>query len=164
VVEEYQVSAKAGVVARGEFSAMAVKMRLMRMGKTKQPVYRVVVMDSRRPRDSRYIEQIGRYDPRSEPSVVEIDKDRAQDWIRKGAQPTDSVRKLLVIAGAMSRLDVASGRVHTVEKGKPAAKPAAAPAAPPPPTTTGDSVEADEPSGSAEEALGGAAAADETEV
>ncbi len=111
---------------------MAVKLRLMRMGKTKQPVYRVVVMDSRRPRDSRYIEQIGRYDPRPDPSLVEIDNERALDWLRKGAQPTDSVRKLLAISGAMSRRDVAAGQVHTVDKRTPAGK-AAAPPAPPPP-------------------------------
>lgn len=109
---------------------MAVKIRLMRMGKTKQPVYRVVVMDSRRPRDGRYIEQVGRYDPRQEPSLVEIDTDKALDWLQKGAQPTDSVRKLLVISGAMSRFDVAAGKVHTVGKGKPVAAKQTAPPEP----------------------------------
>ena len=67
---------------------MAVKMRLMRMGKTKSPYYRVVVMDGRAPRDGRYIDLIGRYDPREEPSVIEIDAEKAVDWLRKGAQPT----------------------------------------------------------------------------
>ena len=62
---------------------MAVRMRLMRMGKKRQPVYRVVVMDQRAPRDGRYIEQIGRYDARSEPSIVEIDNERAADWLAK---------------------------------------------------------------------------------
>jgi small subunit ribosomal protein S16 len=79
---------------------MAVKLRLMRTGKKKQPSYRVVVADSRSPRDGRFIELIGRYDPRQEPSVVEIDNDKAVAWLEKGAQPTDPVRKLLQISGA----------------------------------------------------------------
>jgi small subunit ribosomal protein S16 len=98
---------------------MAVKIRLMRMGKKKQPTYRVVVADGRSPRDGRFIEIIGRYDPRQEPSVVEIDNDKALDWLQKGAQPTDPVRKLLEISGAWSRFKVARGEIHTV-----AAKPA----------------------------------------
>jgi small subunit ribosomal protein S16 len=81
---------------------MAVKIRLTRKGKKKQPTYRVVVADSRAPRDGRYIEQIGRYDPRQEPSVVEIDTDRAQYWLGQGAQPSDAVRKLLEISGAVT--------------------------------------------------------------
>lgn len=93
---------------------MAVKMRLMRIGKTKQPSYRVVVMDGRKPRDGRYIEQIGRYDPRHDPSLIEIDTERAVDWLAKGAQPTETVRKLLEISGAFGRHAVASGMVHTV--------------------------------------------------
>jgi|FLYL01.1.fsa_nt_gi small subunit ribosomal protein S16 len=93
---------------------MAVRMRLMRMGKTKSPVYRVVVMDGRAPRDGRYIDQIGRYDPRQDPSVVEIDTEKAVDWLRKGAQPSDPVRKLLEISGAWARYKVATGKVHTV--------------------------------------------------
>jgi small subunit ribosomal protein S16 len=79
---------------------MPVKIRLTRMGKKKQPTYRVVVVDSRRPRDGAYIEQIGRYDPRQEPSLIEIDNDRALDWLSKGAQPTDRAKKLLEISGA----------------------------------------------------------------
>ncbi len=78
---------------------MAVKMRLMRMGKKKQPVYRVIVVDGRAPRDGRYIEQIGRYDPRQEPSLVEIDNEKASAWLSKGAQPTQTVRKLLRTQG-----------------------------------------------------------------
>ncbi|HEY7704984.1 MAG TPA: 30S ribosomal protein S16 [Acidimicrobiia bacterium] len=97
---------------------MAVKMRLMRTGKTKQPGYRVVVIDGRAPRDGRYLEQVGRYDPRREPSVVEIDNDKAVEWLRKGAQPTEAVRKLLEISGALSRLKVATGEIHVVETGK----------------------------------------------
>ncbi len=69
---------------------MAVKMRLIRTGKKKQPTYRVIVIDGRSPRDGRYLDQIGRYDPRQEPSLVEIDNEKAVDWLRKGAQPTDT--------------------------------------------------------------------------
>jgi small subunit ribosomal protein S16 len=96
---------------------MAVKIRLIRIGKTKQPTYRVVVIDGRSPRDGRYLEQIGRYDPRQEPSLVEIDNDKAVAWLRKGAQPTDTVRKLLEISGAAARFKVATGQVHTVAAG-----------------------------------------------
>ena len=93
---------------------MAVKIRLKRMGKKKQPTYRVVVADGRSPRDGRFSEAIGRYDPRQEPSIVEIDNDKALDWLQKGAQPTDPVRKLLEISGAWSLYKVARGEIHTV--------------------------------------------------
>src|SRR5918996_5487103 len=76
-----------------------VKIRLMRMGAKKRPFYRVVVADSRSPRDGRFIENIGRYHPLSDPSVIEIDEDRALHWLGVGAQPTDSVRNLLDKAG-----------------------------------------------------------------
>ena len=79
---------------------MAVKLRLMRMGKTKQPTYRVVAADSRSPRDGRFIEILGTYEPRAEPSRVNIDNDKAVGWLRKGAQPTEQVEKLLKISGA----------------------------------------------------------------
>ena len=79
---------------------MAVKLRLKRMGKKNQPTYRVVAADSRSPRDGRFIESIGFYGPRSEPSVVEIDNDKAVAWLRKGAQPSEAVQKLLKISGA----------------------------------------------------------------
>lgn len=69
------------------------------MGKKKQPTYRVVVADSRYPRDGRFIESIGRYAPRNEPSVVEIDHERALAWLNEGAQPSDAVAKLFKIAG-----------------------------------------------------------------
>lgn len=98
---------------------MAVKIRLIRIGKPKQPTYRVVVVDGRSPRDGRYLDRLGIYDPRQEPSVVEIDNDKAVEWIRKGAQPTETVRKLLEISGAMAKLKVATGQIHTVES-KPA--------------------------------------------
>ncbi len=78
---------------------MAVKIRLMRVGKKKQPTYRVVVADARSPRDGRIIETIGHYGPREEPSRVEIDADRALDWLRKGAKPTEQVQKLLTVSG-----------------------------------------------------------------
>ncbi len=81
---------------------MAVKLRLMRMGKKKQPTYRLVAADSRSPRDGRFIEIVGTYDPRTEPSTVRVDNDKAVDWLRKGAQPTDQARKLLEISGAWS--------------------------------------------------------------
>ena len=79
---------------------MAVKLRLMRMGKTKQPTYRVVAADTRSPRDGRFIEIVGTYEPRAEPSRVNIDNDRALKWLRDGAQPTEVVHKLLKISGA----------------------------------------------------------------
>ncbi|MGZ4431961.1 MAG: 30S ribosomal protein S16 [Gaiellales bacterium] len=76
-----------------------VKIRLARHGSHKNPVYRVVVADSRVPRDGRSLETIGRYNPQLEPSLVEIDADRARSWIARGAQPTSTVAKLLKIAG-----------------------------------------------------------------
>ncbi len=100
---------------------MAVKMRLMRMGKKRASHYRVVVIDGRAPRDGRYIDQIGVYDPNQDPSLIEIDTDKAVDWLKKGVQPTDSVRKLLEISGAMSKFKVASGKIHTVGSTPPAA-------------------------------------------
>jgi len=101
---------------------MAVRMRLMRMGKTKQPVYRVVVMDQRAPRDGRYIEQIGRYDARQEPSLVEIDNEKATDWLAKGAQPSETVEKLLNISGAMNTMKIKTGGIHVVGVDAPSDK------------------------------------------
>ncbi len=79
---------------------MAVKLRLMRVGKKKQPSYRVVAADSHSPRDGRFIEIVGTYAPRAEPSVIHLDNDKALAWLEKGAQPTETVRKLLEISGA----------------------------------------------------------------
>jgi small subunit ribosomal protein S16 len=93
---------------------MPVKIRLTRMGKKKQPSYRVVVVDSRKPRDGAYIEQIGRYDPRQDPSLIEINNDRALDWLQKGAQPTERAKKLLEISGAWTRFAIDRGEIHTV--------------------------------------------------
>lgn len=93
---------------------MAVKMRLMRMGKTKSPHYRVVVMDGRAPRDGRYIDLIGRYDPRQDPSLIEIDAEKAVDWLRKGVQPTEAVSKILEASGALTQYKVKAGKIHTI--------------------------------------------------
>ena len=78
---------------------MAVKLRLVRMGKKKQPTYRVVAADSRSPRNGRFIEIVGTYEPRGEPSRIQIDDDRALHWLSQGAQPTETVEKLLKITG-----------------------------------------------------------------
>lgn len=79
-----------------------VKIRLARVGSKKNPIYRVVVADSRSPRDGRNIETIGRYNPQPDPSFVEIDVEKANQWIAKGAQPTPAVKKLIKIASAAS--------------------------------------------------------------
>ena len=79
---------------------MAVKLRLVRTGKKKQPTYRLVAADSRSPRDGRFIEILGTYEPRHDPSLIKIDNDRAVHWLRHGAQPTETVEKLLRISGA----------------------------------------------------------------
>lgn len=123
---------------------MSVKIRLMRVGKKKQPTYRVVVADERRARDGRIIETIGHYGPRAEPSVVDIDGDKALEWLRKGAQPSEAVQKLLTTTGVwatfegeksrpivtkLNRRGYATGK-HTEKKAKKKEQPeAAAPAA-----------------------------------
>ena len=76
-----------------------VKIRLQRMGQKKAPFYRVVVADARSPRDGRFIEEIGYYDPTKEPSVIKFDEESAKKWLNNGAQPTETVAKLLKIAG-----------------------------------------------------------------
>ena len=78
-----------------------VKIRLKRMGMKKHPFYRIVVADERSPRDGRFIEEIGYYDPMKKPSDIKIDKEKALDWMKKGAQPTDSVRILLKRSGVI---------------------------------------------------------------
>ena len=80
---------------------MAEKIRLRRMGAKKAPFYRIVVADSRYPRDGRFIEEIGYYDPTKNPSVVKVDADKAKEWIKNGAQPTDTVKKILKDNGAL---------------------------------------------------------------
>jgi small subunit ribosomal protein S16 len=113
---------------------VAVKIRLMRVGKKKQPTYRVVVADSRSPRDGRYIETIGHYGPRQEPSLVEIDDEKALGWLRQGAQLTERVHKLLVSSGVWDRFQAEQPKAAARVK-VPAKKPAkpAAPATPTPP-------------------------------
>ncbi len=91
---------------------MAVKIRLMRVGKKKQPTYRVVVADGRKPRDGRFIEIIGQYAPRQDPSFCQIDADSALAWLRKGAQPTEQVQKLLTEQGVWAQ--------YEAERSKPA--------------------------------------------
>jgi small subunit ribosomal protein S16 len=91
---------------------VAVKIRLMRVGKKKQPTYRVVVADGRSPRDGRFIEIIGQYAPRQDPSFVQIDAESALSWLRKGAQPTEQVQKLLTAQGVWAQ--------YEAERGKPA--------------------------------------------
>jgi small subunit ribosomal protein S16 len=84
-----------------------VKLRLMRMGKKKQPTYRIVAADARSPRDGRFIEIVGTYEPRREPSVVNIDNEKAVKWLATGAQPTERVEKLLKISGAWDEYQAA---------------------------------------------------------
>jgi small subunit ribosomal protein S16 len=78
---------------------MAVKIRLTRIGSKKNPIYRVVVADSRSPRDGRFIEIVGRYNPQTEPSLIELDEAKVKDWLAKGAQPTEPVSRLIRAAG-----------------------------------------------------------------
>jgi small subunit ribosomal protein S16 len=102
---------------------VAVKLRLMRMGKKKQPTYRIVAADSHSPRDGRFIEIVGTYAPRAEPSVVNLDNAKAIAWLEKGAQPTETVRKLLEISGAWGEFSSAHPKRAVTPKvaaGKPA--------------------------------------------
>ncbi len=80
---------------------MSVKIRLRRMGAKKKPFYRIVVADSRYPRDGRFIEELGYYDPTKEPSVIKVDEEKIRQWISSGAQPTDTVKALLKIEGVL---------------------------------------------------------------
>ena len=150
---------------------MAVKIRLMRVGKKKQPTYRVVVADGRSPRDGRFIEIIGQYAPRQDPSFCQIDADSALAWLRKGAQPTEQVQKLLTEQGVwaqyeserskpavtkLSRRGYVTGKVEPGTK-----KPKAAPAEAAAPADEAPAAEADE-SPAAEEAPAEDAPAEET--
>ena len=76
---------------------MAVKLRLTRVGSKKNPIYRVVVADSRSPRDGKFIDIVGRYNPQTEPSLIELDEAKIRDWLGKGAQPTEPVARLLKV-------------------------------------------------------------------
>ncbi|HEY8740113.1 MAG TPA: 30S ribosomal protein S16, partial [Candidatus Dormibacteraeota bacterium] len=94
---------------------MSVKIRLRRMGAKKKPFYRLVVADARSPRDGRFIEAVGTYDPLSNPAMVKIDAERIKDWISKGARPTDVARQLLVAEGVLER----TGPVYDSSEAKP---------------------------------------------
>lgn len=82
---------------------MAVKIRMRRMGAKRKPFYRIVVADSRMPRDGRFIEEVGYYNPLANPTEYKLDEDKVFDWLEKGAQPSDTVRSLLSKAGLMKR-------------------------------------------------------------
>ena len=86
---------------------MAVKLRLTRVGKKKQPQYRIVAADSRSPRDGRFIQIVGTYNPRNDPSSLTVDNAKAVKWLMDGAQPTERVKKLLEISGAMTEFSAA---------------------------------------------------------
>jgi small subunit ribosomal protein S16 len=88
---------------------MAVRIRLRRMGKTKRPYYRVVVADQRSPRDGRFIENIGRYHPLEDPSLIEIDEERALHWLRVGAQPSNTVKVLMTKTGIWEKFESSKG-------------------------------------------------------
>ncbi len=78
---------------------MAVKLRLTRVGSKKNPIYRVVAADSRSPRDGKFIEILGRYNPQTDPSTIDVDAEKVKAWLDKGAQPTESVARILKVAG-----------------------------------------------------------------
>jgi small subunit ribosomal protein S16 len=78
---------------------MATRIRLARVGSKKNPIYRVVVADARSPRDGRFIEIVGRYNPQTDPSTIDLNEDKIRDWVGKGAQPSDSVRRLMKTQG-----------------------------------------------------------------
>ncbi len=84
---------------------VAVRLRLTRVGKKKQPTYRIVAADSRSPRDGRYLEIVGTYDPRREPSAITVDNEKAVAWLQKGALPSERVAKLLKISGAWEEFE-----------------------------------------------------------
>jgi ribosomal protein S16 len=88
---------------------MAVKIRLQRMGRKKRPFYQIVVADSRSPRDGRFIDNLGSYNPMTKPATIDIDRDRAFDWLTKGAQPTDTVRAILRFKGVYYRKHLMRG-------------------------------------------------------
>ncbi|MBB2974633.1 small subunit ribosomal protein S16 [Microbacterium endophyticum] len=98
---------------------MAVKIRLKRMGKIRAPYYRIVVADSRTKRDGRVIEEIGKYHPTHEPSVIEVDSERAQYWLSVGAQPTEQVRALLKLTGDWGQYKGDKNAVSTVKFAEP---------------------------------------------
>ena len=96
---------------------MAVKMRLTRLGDKKSPIYRIVVVDSRKARDGEYIEKVGHYNPTAQPAQVVIDAEKAKQWLAKGVQPTETVKALLVHEGVIEKSDKLSApRTKTRKK------------------------------------------------
>ncbi len=134
---------------------MAVKIRLKRMGAKKRPFYRVVVADARSPRDGRFIEMVGYYDPLPDPVVVKLQDDRIRYWMATGARPSDAVRELLERQGMLE------ARPRRVRSAGAAAAPEAAPA---PSRATGPAAEPEEVAGPEEEVVDASPAADEPEV
>jgi small subunit ribosomal protein S16 len=100
---------------------VAVKIRLKRLGKIREPYYRIVVADSRTKRDGRAIEEIGKYHPKLEPSLIEIDSERAQYWLSVGAQPTDQVQRLLKLTGDWAKFKGEAETGNTVKTAEPKA-------------------------------------------
>jgi small subunit ribosomal protein S16 len=109
--------------------SVSVKLRLMRVGKKKQPTYRIVAADSRSPRDGRFIEIVGTYAPRSDPSEINVKSEKALAWLAKGAQPTETVRKILEISGVWG--DFEATKSPKAQKRTPARSAAAASTAAP---------------------------------
>lgn len=100
---------------------MAVRIRLKRIGKIHHPIYRVVVVDSRKKRDGRVIEEVGKYDPNQEPSLIELDSERIQYWLGVGAQPSDPVHRFLVLSGDWAKFKgakVVENRIKTKDAGQ----------------------------------------------
>jgi small subunit ribosomal protein S16 len=112
---------------REDLFVVPVKIRLMRVGKKKQPTYRVVAADERSPRDGRYIEILGQYEPRSEPSKFVVNDEKVLGWLRQGAQPSDQVHRLLVSSGLWEQYESGrSAQSEAVRKAKARARGSAA--------------------------------------
>jgi small subunit ribosomal protein S16 len=125
-----------------------VKIRLMRVGKRKQPSYRVVVADARSPRDGRFIENIGKYNPRVHPSLIDIDDERAIHWLQRGAQPSDPVKVLFQKTGIWARF---TGEPPPAPSDEPSPESAAEPSSSPSVTrgvSSGDDSDSDSPAAS----------------
>ena len=127
---------------------MSVKIRLMRVGKKKQPTYRIVVADERKPRDGRFIEILGQYAPREEPSIVNLNNERALHWLNNGAQPTETAAKLLEVAGVWDEYKAAAGKVAAA-KPKVKVKAKAVKEAPPAPEPAAPAAAAEAPAAEA---------------
>src|SRR5687768_5492511 len=126
-----------------------LKIRLARVGKKKQPTYRVVVADARAPRDGKYVEIIGQYNPRTEPNTFVIDEEKARDWLKKGAQPTERIHKLFATVGILPPLVFAPPKPKPAPQAVAPARPAAA--APAAAATAVAEPEAEAPAAEAEE-------------